>query len=874
MKKLFAFISVFLMLSAAMFADVSAKKNADGTIAVTFFYGNPRASEVLLAGDFTNWQDGALPMEKGEKGFSLTVNFKAGEEGRYKFISDGNWTTDLRAPDFVDDGFGGKNSHIVIDDLVGGDDEDASAKKAKINFISWTMIGVQANYTTTNANVKTIDLADYVNTTKKNRYGNDTKISYVKTYNQKKGLDLDSVTVGMKSYNKFAGNFLPNCPVYVEIALAEKEMEDYDGNTSEKLNYLYRKDSYGEDSVAIEDGLKRAVSGLAAAPVEFFSGTDNNYMSAKKGPGSNPFLGHLKFGFNTPYINYVTGFNYAKPSIRDSIIWTTVTGNWDAGYEHVGGFNQFSMGDKAVAFLEEKTGLTFDVGFAPNKTADRKGTKYGYWGWAGVAKDDLTVDFQSNGMYDGDYIFYQPVEHDFILGAKDTFAIGEGKLKVAAQGLLATHQKSSEEILDGNTESTNTADYFGYSTDVWYRTGSFEGIKNFAGAVKVGYETPKFGAEASYRFRGAQASMLYVRENHDDATFDLSDQLGVLNSQTVAVKGFVKPTEALNVSMGASAEMPLQTIDANNEFYKAYIGEITHGDDELAYGRQSWYTKRFGGDNDPLYLKNGGAKWTFKPAAGYTIGNLTLGTYADFNYRNFSYVDVKEEVEYYSYEKQGRKKDDNGKIVDDMKWVKKTYTRNKSADTTYSSSSLFGNNYGVSESPFRFKCAGLSAEYKIDSSVVKSVSINYGLDNSNSARMFNTLIGQVNFAKDMTATVAFGLKTVNNNDAARNAGYLDKTTYDIEGNVTITEGNSELNNPFGFAVGFSKQFKALKKPVVYTQFVFNMDPFKHFGNGQDQLNLDRSNVNGSVAKEGDGDIDPVDWYEGRAAMRVGIRWDI
>ena len=147
MKKLFAFISVFLMLSAAMFADVSAKKNADGTIAVTFFYGNPRASEVLLAGDFTNWQDGALPMEKGEKGFSLTVNFKAGEEGRYKFISDGNWTTDLRAPDFVDDGFGGKNSHIVIDDLVGGAD-DGDAKKAKINFVSWTMIGVQGNYLT------------------------------------------------------------------------------------------------------------------------------------------------------------------------------------------------------------------------------------------------------------------------------------------------------------------------------------------------------------------------------------------------------------------------------------------------------------------------------------------------------------------------------------------------------------------------------------------------------------------------------------------------------------------------------------------------------------------------------------------------------
>ena len=54
-----------------------------------------------------------------------------------------------------------------------------------------------------------------------------------------------------------------------------------------------------------------------------------------------------------------------------------------------------------------------------------------------------------------------------------------------------------------------------------------------------------------------------------------------------------------------------------------------------------------------------------------------------------------------------------------------------------------------------------------------------------------------------------------------------------------------------------------------------MDPFKHFGDGQDALNMDRSTVNGSWAKESKyGDIDPVDWYDGRAAMRVGIRWDI
>ncbi|MBC6713046.1 hypothetical protein [Treponema sp. Marseille-Q3903] len=119
MKKLFAFISVSLIAAAAMFAEVTVKKLDNGKLEVTFFYGNPRATEVLLAGDFTSWQDGALPMTKTKKGFTLTKVFDAGTTLKYKFISDGNWTTDLRAPDFVDDGFGGKNSLAELDSLVG-----------------------------------------------------------------------------------------------------------------------------------------------------------------------------------------------------------------------------------------------------------------------------------------------------------------------------------------------------------------------------------------------------------------------------------------------------------------------------------------------------------------------------------------------------------------------------------------------------------------------------------------------------------------------------------------------------------------------------------------------------------------------------------
>ena len=785
MKKLFAFISILAVAAAALFADVSAKKNADGTVDVTFFYGNPRASEVLLAGDFTSWQDGALPMTKGEKGFSITRTFKMGEEARYKFISDGNWTTDLRAPDFVDDGFGGKNSHIVVADLVAGDGDDSGAAKAKINFVSWTMMGVQANYLTQNVTDK-----------------------------KDKGLDLDSVTIGMKSYDKFTGMFLPNAPFYIEIALAETEMEDYAGNTTDKLNYLYRKDKYNEDSVSWEEGFKNLVNGIFANPVAYLSKTTNNdgntSFGSIPGPGANPFLGHLKFGWNTPYINYLTGFNYAKPDVRQAITWKTIDGNWDAGYTHVGGFNQFSLGSKAVAALEEATGVTFDLGFAPNKTADRKGTKYGYWGWASAKINDLVIDFQTNGMYGDDYLFYDPVEHDFILGAKDEFSAGDGKLSVAAQGLIATHQKSSADIIaDG---ASSTTDYFGYSTDVFYRSGDFDGIKNIAGNVQVGYKTDMFGANVEYRFRGAQASMLYLRENHDDGTFDLSETLGNINTQRVALNGFLNPIEGLAINLGVEAEMALETLDTDEKLVQKYLSD-------KGEGIQSWYAARCGSYVDPHFGIDSGAEFTFVPDVSYKLSDsMSIGVAATLNYNAFEYTDKWEQA-------AGLKSDDLAK-------------------------------YGASDSRFRFKKAGATFSMKPDSDVVQGVNVYYGLDMSNSDRYFNTLIGQVKFPMDITANLAIGIKT--ENTASKNNGF-----------------DSDTNNPFAFALGVSKQFKAMKKPILYAQFVYNMDPFKHFGDGQDGLNLDGANVKGSWEKEGGvGDIDPVDWYDGRAAMRVGIRWDI
>ena len=786
MKKNISFISFFLLLAAALSAEVTVKKLDNGKAEVRFFYANPRAQEVLLAGSFTNWQDGALLMTKiEEKGWEYVGEFSLSDELKYKFISDGSWTTDLRAPDLVDDGFGGKNGLVVVSDLIEDEAADAGAgktpeKKAKIAFSTWTMLGMQSKF----------DLQSYRDP-------------------RKKGFDFDNATVGVKSYNHFAGTFIPNSPFFIEVALAEKEMDSYGGDRSgaNNLIYLARKSPSNRWLVKPEDGFLNFINSVFVDPVMYFAQANDN-TSGGAGPGSNPFLGHLKFGFNTPYVNYVTGFNYAKPDARKAIIWKTVDDGWDAGFQHVGGFSQFSLGEKVSKIGD----LTLDIGFAPNKTADRKGTKFGYWGWAGIKYNDLVVDFQTNGMYDGKYMFLDAVEHDFILGAKDAIALGEGKLKVAGQLLLATHQMSSKKI--AKISETNTTDYFGYSTDVFYRTGNFN-AKNIAANVQAGYETEIFGVNLEYRLRGAQASMLYVRQNHDGGTFDLSAQLGKLNSQRVAFKGFVKPIEPLKISLGMKMDMPFERMKESNAFAQRYMNNGWPKRDGPE-GMQGWYTDRFG--KKPLFGIMGGTEGSINPSAEYAFDeNMTLSGYANMRF--------------------------------------KAYTYEAGKDATAK------NRYGASDSAFHFQNFGLVFGMKEVTSVIDAVNVYYGLDNGNSERMFNTLAGTVGLPGDLTVSASIGVKTIKDTKKAQ----------------AKFKRQESLNNPFGFAVGASKKLATFKKPIVYTQFVFNMDPYKHFGSGQEGLNLNGANLNGSWQseidpKEGSANVDPVDWYDGQAAFRIGIRW--
>ena len=87
---------------------------------------------------------------------------------KYKFISDGNWTADIKAPDTIDDGFGGLNGLVDVDALGGG---GAQAAGPKLKFQTWAMIGAQtkfdiqddaANETTSGLETAGINMKAYV----------------------------------------------------------------------------------------------------------------------------------------------------------------------------------------------------------------------------------------------------------------------------------------------------------------------------------------------------------------------------------------------------------------------------------------------------------------------------------------------------------------------------------------------------------------------------------------------------------------------------------------------------------------------------------------------------------------------------------------
>ena len=83
----------------------------------TFMPGRPVRS-VCLAGTFNNWSITATPMEDtdGDGTWKIVLSLPRGEH-QYKFVVDGTvWVTDMKAEEFRDDGYGGRNSVVIVGD--------------------------------------------------------------------------------------------------------------------------------------------------------------------------------------------------------------------------------------------------------------------------------------------------------------------------------------------------------------------------------------------------------------------------------------------------------------------------------------------------------------------------------------------------------------------------------------------------------------------------------------------------------------------------------------------------------------------------------------------------------------------------------------
>lgn len=81
---------------------------------VTFSFTAPEAKSVLLAGDFTGWQQAPLELKKAKDGvWKKTVSLSPGRY-EYRLVVDGQWQDDPACAMRQPNQFGGANCVCVV----------------------------------------------------------------------------------------------------------------------------------------------------------------------------------------------------------------------------------------------------------------------------------------------------------------------------------------------------------------------------------------------------------------------------------------------------------------------------------------------------------------------------------------------------------------------------------------------------------------------------------------------------------------------------------------------------------------------------------------------------------------------------------------
>ena len=535
-----------------------------------------------------------------------------------------------------------------------------------------------------------------------------------------------------------SGYAVDKVPIYIEVALAENESFDN----------LYKRDSMGNVVTSFADGFKNMFTDLIFDPLYWLGGqkpTDSSSLNAVNASGW-AYLGHFKAGFETDYVNWTTGYKYAKLSPHTNVSWNTIDKEWEAGYSGVGGFNIFELG---TALRNIGDVVTLNATIAPNRSADRAGTQYGLYSFVTAQTPVGYFDVQYNGAYGYtfDTIFDEIYETDVIFGYKGTFGPVTAKVNALYSGF--GEQKTA----------TGKLPYAPAASDVGTTDAEAPFIDGTASNVQVTYTADMFDVTLGFRHRGVQANMMYVEEGADDHT-NISDQLGDPNSMKFWVDGNVTPIEMLSIGLTVGAEKDLDT--------EGYADKAKS-----------------------LMKLNIEPKVTVRLTDVIGI-DTTIDAYGKM----------------YAYTNDSAKFD---------------------RGTKDGSSFILGE-------------AGLQYNMGAINDVIGGINVKYAFDNGNDddacAAIFNTLLAEVKLPLGFTAQAGMGLRTAN--------------------------GDAKIDAPFGAFLGAWKKLDTiLQKPIVYAQFVYNMDPYMDFGDGQEQFNLDGYTLDNGV-----------DNYYGKAAIRLAMRWEI
>jgi 1,4-alpha-glucan branching enzyme len=82
---------------------------------VTFTFRAPEAQTVLVAGDFTGWNQAPLPLKKQKSGlWKMTMSLPPGTY-EYRLLVDGQWRDDPECSNLRPNQFGGQNCVCVVD---------------------------------------------------------------------------------------------------------------------------------------------------------------------------------------------------------------------------------------------------------------------------------------------------------------------------------------------------------------------------------------------------------------------------------------------------------------------------------------------------------------------------------------------------------------------------------------------------------------------------------------------------------------------------------------------------------------------------------------------------------------------------------------